>query len=100
MAFIAGSRRELLRQSLLGSLAASVSWATQPNSASSSEETGGGNLHVAPFSFDVTPPVGHPCCGGWIKPVEVVDDPLEAKGIVFLGRENRLSFAPWIGPGF
>ena len=85
MAFIAGSRRELLRQSLLGSLAASVSWSTQPNSASSSEETGGGNLHVAPFSFDVTPPVGHPCCGGWIKPVEVVDDPLEAKGIVVLG---------------
>lgn len=43
------------------------------------------NLHVAPFRFDVTPPKGHPCCGGWIKPVEDYDDPLEAIGLVLLG---------------
>jgi hypothetical protein len=25
-------------------------------------------LHLATFSCDVTPPLGHPLCGGWIKP--------------------------------
>lgn len=44
-----------------------------------------GGLHIAPFRADVTPPRGHPCCGGWIKPVEVVDDGLEALGVVLLG---------------
>lgn len=41
-----------------------------------------GDLRVATFSCDVTPPIGHPLCGGWIKPLEAVDDPLLAKGIV------------------
>ena len=43
------------------------------------------SLHIAPFRFDVTPPIGHSCCGGWIKPIEAVDDPLEACGFVLLG---------------
>lgn len=43
------------------------------------------NLHLATFRFDVTPPMGHPLCGGWIKPVLGVDDPLEAIGVVVLG---------------
>src|SRR5262245_1546906 len=43
------------------------------------------DLFLAPFRFDVTPPIGHPMCGGWIKPAEVVDDPLEAVGFVLLG---------------
>jgi len=42
-------------------------------------------LNVAPFRFDVTPPLGHGCCGGWIKPIEAVDDAQEAVGIVLLG---------------
>ncbi|OWK44326.1 hypothetical protein [Fimbriiglobus ruber] len=45
----------------------------------------GSDLAIAPFRFDVTPPVGHSLCGGWIKPVEAVDDPLEAIGFVLLG---------------
>lgn len=45
----------------------------------------GNGLRLAPFRFDVTPPIGHSCCGGWIKPVEVVDDSLEAIGFVLLG---------------
>lgn len=49
------------------------------------DEPAGSNLHLATFRFDVTPPLGHSCCGGWIKPVEVVDDPLEAIGLVILG---------------
>ncbi|CAN5561569.1 hypothetical protein BH11PLA2_BH11PLA2_04580 [soil metagenome] len=44
-----------------------------------------GDLHLAPFRFDVTPPLGHPLCGGWIKPVEAVDDSLEAIGFILLG---------------
>lgn len=85
MPFATNSRRDLLRHSLLGTLGAGISWSLGPMPGHSREETGGGNLHVAPFFFDVTPPMGHPCCGGWIKPVEVVDDSLEAKGIVILG---------------
>jgi hypothetical protein len=42
-------------------------------------------LRIAPFRFDVTPPVGHPLCGGWITPVVDVEDPLEAIGFVLLG---------------
>jgi hypothetical protein len=43
-------------------------------------------LHLATFSCDVTPPEGHPLCGGWIQPVRGVDDPLKALGVVLLGR--------------
>jgi len=46
---------------------------------------GAGNLHLAPFRFDVTPPLGHSLCGGWITPVIGHDDPLEALGFVLLG---------------
>lgn len=39
-------------------------------------------IAVGIFSCDITPPLGHPLCGGWIKPLEAVEDPLLAKGIV------------------
>ncbi len=42
-------------------------------------------LHLATFGADVTPPEGHPLCGGWIEPVRGVDDPLRALGVVLLG---------------
>lgn len=42
-------------------------------------------LHLALFRTDVTPPAGHPLCGGWIEPVRGVDDPLQALGVVLLG---------------
>ena len=42
-------------------------------------------LHLATFECDVTPPEGHPLCGGWIMPVRGVDDPLKALGVVLLG---------------
>src|ERR1700723_1802486 len=42
-------------------------------------------FHLATFSADVTPPPGHPLCGGWIEPVRGVDDPLRALGVVLLG---------------
>src|SRR6266849_357406 len=43
-------------------------------------------FHFATFAADVTPPLGHPLCGGWIEPVRAVDDPLRALGGVLLGR--------------
>ncbi len=42
-------------------------------------------FHLATFRLDVTPPPGHPLCGGWIEPVRGVDDPLRALGVVLLG---------------
>ena len=44
-----------------------------------------GDLRLATFRFDATPPEGHSLCGGWIRPVVGVDDPLEAMGYVLLG---------------
>jgi hypothetical protein len=42
-------------------------------------------LHLTTFACDVTPPIGHPLCGGWIEPARTVDDPLKALGVVLLG---------------
>ena len=42
-------------------------------------------FHLATFSADVTPPLGHPLCGGWIGGPRGVDDPLFAHGVVLLG---------------
>lgn len=42
-------------------------------------------LHLATFRADVTCPLGHPLCGGWITPARAVDDPLRAVGVVLLG---------------
>lgn len=39
-------------------------------------------FRVATFRVEITPPLGSPLCGGWIKPLAGVDDPLWAKGIV------------------
>src|SRR3954469_5327046 len=56
-------------------------------------------LHIARFRADVTPPLGHPLCGGWIRPAEVVVDPLEAVGVVLLGmgRPVVLCAVDWCG---
>lgn len=43
------------------------------------------NCHVGTFTTDISPPLGHPLCGGGIEPVRGQDDPLEAVGIVLLG---------------
>jgi hypothetical protein len=42
-------------------------------------------FHLATFGCDVTPPAGHPLCGGWIEPARAVDDPLRALGVVLMG---------------
>ena len=60
---------------------------TQKNSQSQQpgSDSANPNLRLASFRFDITPPIGHSLCGGWIKPVIDVDDPLEAIGYVLLG---------------
>lgn len=75
------NRREFLADSVVASTAC---WSLLP-SVATADELSIDDLHLAPFRFDVTPPMGHSLCGGWIKPVVGVDDPLEAVGFVLLG---------------
>ena len=70
------TRRQFLESSLAAAAySASLAWADDEPSS----------LRIAPFRFDVTPPVGHPLCGGWITPMVDCDDELEAIGFVLLG---------------
>lgn len=76
----------LNRRLFLGTSAAAVAGGLIPAVSHSDEsQRAAGNLHIGTFRFDVTPPTGHSLCGGWIKPVVDVDDPLEAIGYVLLG---------------
>jgi hypothetical protein len=76
------SRRSFLQASVAGVTAAPLALTS---AAVPVADAGPGDLHLAAFRFDVSPPIGHPCCGGWIKPVEGYDDPQEAIGVVLLG---------------
>lgn len=55
--------------------------------------------HLATFTCDVTPPLGHPLCGGWIEPARAVDDPLSLVGVVLFGDERPvvLAVVDWCG---
>lgn len=74
-------RRRFLQSSTGGAAALRMGALAFPVGVKANEPT----LRIAPFRFDVTPPLGHSCCGGWIKPIEAVDDSLEAIGFVLLG---------------
>ena len=56
-------------------------------------------FHLATFETNVTPPEGHPLCGGWIEAVRGVDDPLKALGVVLLGAGKPivLCAVDWVG---
>ena len=56
-------------------------------------------FHLARFEVNATPPMGHSLCGGWIKPVEAVDDPLFLRGVVLLGAGMPIVLAAldWTG---
>jgi len=73
------NRRTFVAGTAIGAIGTGISAA-----ANESPQTSG-NLKIGTFRFDVTPPLGHSLCGGWIKPVEAVDDPLEAIGYVLQG---------------
>jgi len=74
-------RRQFLQTSAGVMLGAALAPLTSPLAAGE----GMGDLHLATFRVDVSPPIGHSCCGGWIKPVVDYDDPQEAIGLILLG---------------
>lgn len=76
------NRRNFLQRT---GAALATGWAWQAGRVTASPYSSPAGLRLARFRFDVTPPIGHSCCGGWIAPVQVVDDPLEAIGVVLLG---------------
>lgn len=43
------------------------------------------DVHLSTFAVHATPPIGHSLCGGWIKEVVGVDDPLWLRGVVLEG---------------
>jgi hypothetical protein len=45
---------------------------------------------LAVFSADVTPPLNSPLCGGLVKPVASVSEPLQAHGVVILGTDHPI----------
>ena len=48
-----------------------------------------GLLRLAAFECDVSPPIGHPLCAGGRKPVESIESPLLAKGVVLADGPDR-----------
>ncbi len=96
MSFAALDRRRFLQGSLA---AASASLLPGRAGAAEVHRVTAGALQIAPFRFDVTPPKGHGCCGGWIKPVSDYDDPLDAVGYVLLGAGKPMVFCAidWTG---
>ncbi len=91
-------RRRFLQTSLGTAAAIPLSSGIESLLAAEANEANG-KLTIAPFRFDVTPPMGHSLCGGWIKPVEAVDDPLEAIGFVLsgAGKPIVLCAVDWTG---
>ncbi len=72
----------LNRREFMGSAAVLAGTALATGILSAAETP---RLEIATFRCDVTPPMGHPLCGGWITPVVGVDDPLEMIGYVIRG---------------
>jgi hypothetical protein len=54
---------------------------------------GASPLRLAVFASDVTPPLGHPLCGGWIKPASEIVQPLVLKGVVLDDGKTRCVLA-------
>lgn len=77
-------RRAWIARSLAAGAALPLIGRAGPAVAAQGREPDGA-FRIAPFRCDVTPPEGHPLCGGWITPATEVDDPLEAVGFVLLG---------------
>lgn len=57
------------------------------------------NTFLSTFKVDVTPPLGSPLCGGWIKPAGKIGSPLYCIGIVLQGPEAPVVMAAfdWTG---
>lgn len=85
------------RRLFLGTCASAIAAGAIPASACGFQSPG--NLRLGTFRYDVTPPMGHSLCGGWIKPATEVDDPLEAIGYVLTGAGKPivLCVVDWTG---
>ena len=53
----------------------------------------GPEFRLAPFTAEVTVPLGHPLMGGGIAPAKQVDDPLFVHGLVLLGPDQPIVLA-------
>jgi len=50
----------------------------------------GSTYKLAPFTVDVTPPLGEPLLAGLYEPAHKIDDPLYVKGLVLVGPEKPI----------
>lgn len=64
-------------------------------------ESQSGQLRVAAFEVDVTPPLGSPLCDGAVEPAREIVDPLTARGIILSGNGGPivLCAVDWVGIG-
>jgi len=74
------SRREALA-TLAAGLGGSLAFPAQPQ------------FQLAPFTAEVTPPLGHACMGGGIAPAQRIDDPLYVHGCTLLGLDKPVVLA-------
>ena len=42
-------------------------------------------MKISHFREDITPPLGHPLCGGWYPPAAAIGERLSANGVILLG---------------
>ncbi len=63
------------------------------------ESAGGGELSLASFEVDVTPPLGSPLCNGSVRPAVEITTPLSARGLILLGAGDPivLCAVDWVG---
>jgi hypothetical protein len=47
-------------------------------------------LSISPFRCDITPPLGHPLCGGWITPATEIVDRQWANGVILYGSSDPI----------
>jgi hypothetical protein len=73
------TRRDWL--TAVSAAAATVPFAQETSAGADDRQT----LFISTFRVDATSPPGQPCCGGWIKPIEAVDDSQEILGLVIQG---------------
>lgn len=64
-------------------------WAICGCASNAQERNSESGLQVGVFRCDATPPAGHPLRGPGTRPLEVVDDPLLAKGVILFDGSTR-----------
>lgn len=84
------------RQALKAGSAAALAWNWGPLRSQGFEAS---PVNVSTFRVNVSPPLGHSLCGGWITPAERIEDDLEAIGIVLTGNFDPvvLCAVDWTG---